>query len=136
MKAQILYVSMSGHSKKIAEAIANNMGILAYNLKNMPQISLCDILFIVSGIYGGEVKPELLHFVKNLSKTQVKKVALITSSTRGIAQGSLRKAVMEAGIEVVKEEYFCKGSFLFFQLSHPNHSEIDGAVTFAKSIIK
>ncbi len=136
MNAQILYATMSGHSKKIAEAIAKNTGIPAYNLKGKPQIPPCDMLFIVSGIYSGEVKPELLAFAKGLTVAQVKKVALITSSTRGSAQGSLRKTLIESGVEVMEEEYVCKGSFLFVGLSHPNRSEIDGAITFVKKLVK
>lgn len=66
MKAQILHATTTGHSRKIAEAIAKNMGIPVYNLKSNPQIPPCDLLFIVSGIYGGEVKPELLAFAKGL----------------------------------------------------------------------
>ncbi len=136
MKAQILYASMSGHSKKIAEAIAQSTGITAYNIKDNPQIMPCDLLFIVSGIYAGEVKPELLDFVKGLTKAQVKKVALITSSTRGNSQGSLRATLVKAGIEVIKEEYLCKGSFFLVGLGHPNRSEIEGAVAYARRIIE
>ncbi len=135
MKAQILYASMSGHSKKVAEAIAKNTGISAYNLKDKPQLLPCDLLFIISGIYAGEVKPELLEYAKSLSKTQVKKVALITSSTRGSSQGSLRATLIKAGIEVVEEEYLFKGNFLIFGLGHPNQSEIHGAVAFAKRLL-
>ncbi len=136
MKAQVLYATMSGHSKKIAEAIAKNTGITAYNLKNNPQLPPCDLLFIVSGIYGGEVKPELLNFAKGLSATQVRKVALVTSSMRMTAQGSLRKTLIEAGVEVIEEEYLCKGSFIVVGLGHPNRLEIDGAAAFASRILK
>ncbi len=109
MKTEIIYATMTGHSKKIASAVAKLYGITAHNIKENPQISNCDLLYIVSGIYGGDCSPELLKFCKNLSSTQVKKVALITSST---------------------------GGFLFMAISHPNKDEINGAVTFAKKLIK
>ncbi len=135
MNAQILYASMTGHSKKIAEAIANSTGIPVHNLKNNPQIPPCDLLIIVSGIYAGEHKPELSEFVKRLSPSEIKKAALITSSTRNTTQGSLRATLEEMGIKTESEEYVCKGSFLFMGLGHPNRSEIDGAVEYVKKLI-
>lgn len=136
MNTQILYATMTGHSKKIAKAIASKTGAPIHDLKTKPSIPACDILYIVSGIYGGESKPELLEFVKKLSSKDIKRVVLITSSTRNVQQGSLRKALMEAGINVVSEEYQCQGGFLFKAMGHPNKSEIDGAVDFVLKSMK
>ncbi len=136
MNAQILYATMSGHSKKIAEAIAKSMEIPIHNLKDNPQIPACDLLIIVGGIYAGQYKNELLEFVKKLSPSEIKKAALVTSSMRCSTQGSLRTTLCEAGIAVEDEEYLCKGSFLFIGLGHPNKSEIEGAVAFAKKMLE
>jgi len=136
MKTQVLYATMTGHSKKIAHAIAERLDIQAYDLKENPILPECDLLFIVSGIYGGDSKPELISFAKSLSSTQVKKVALITSSTRNSAQGSLRQALRDTGIQVATEEYLCQGGFLFKAMGHPNKDEIEGAVTFAQKLVK
>lgn len=135
MKAQVLYATMTGHSKKIAHAIAERLGTQPHDLKQNPTLPDCDLLFIVSGIYSGEAKPELLSFVKTLSPNQVKKVALITSSTRNSAQGSLRKTLTDIGIPVETEEYLCQGGFLFKAMGHPNKDEIEGAVAFAEKCI-
>ena len=135
MKTQVLYATMTGHSKKIAHAIAEQLGIQAYDLKDNPTITECDLLFIVSGIYSGDSKPELISFAKSLSPEQVKKVALITSSTRNSAQGSLRKTLTDNGIQVETEEYLCQGGFLFKAMGHPNKDEVKGAVAFAEKYI-
>ncbi|PKM55009.1 MAG: hypothetical protein CVV00_05840 [Firmicutes bacterium HGW-Firmicutes-5] len=136
MKTQVLYASMTGHSKKIAHAIAERLSTQAYDLKDNPTLPECDLLFIVSGIYGGDSKPELISFVKNLSPSQVKKTALITSSTRNSAQGSLRQTLVDTGINVEPEEYLCQGGFLFKAMGHPNKDEIEGAVVFAQKLVK
>lgn len=135
MKAQVIYATMTGHSKKIAQAIANKTGLPISDIKHNPQITSCDLLFIVSGIYGAENKPELLTFVKNLSPQNIKRIVLLTSSTRNIPQGSLRRVLTELGHNVEVEEFVCEGSFLFKSFGHPNHSEIDGAVKFVESQI-
>ncbi len=136
MKTEIIYASMTGHSKKIASAVAEKLGITARNIKENPKITDCELLFIVSGIYGGDCSPELLKFVQNLTSEQIKKVALITSSTKVVPQKTIRDALVSKGIEVLKEEYLCKGGFLFFALSHPNKDEINGAVKFAEKLLK
>ncbi|PKM68355.1 MAG: hypothetical protein CVU95_03920 [Firmicutes bacterium HGW-Firmicutes-2] len=136
MKTQVLYATMTGHSKKIAHAIAKDLDTKAHDLKDDPIIPNCDLLLIVSGIYSGEAKPELLNYVKNLSPTLIKKVALITSSTRNSAQGSLRQTLVDTGINVEPEEYLCQGGFLFKAMGHPNKDEIEGAVTFAQKLVK
>lgn len=135
MNIKIIYASMTGHSKKIATTMATRLGIPAYNIVEKPNIQPCDLLFIVSGIYGGQCKPELLSFVETLSAQQVKKVVMITSSVKKANQGALREALVKKGIEVVNEEYLCQGSFLFMAFSHPNQVEINGAVEFAQKYI-
>ena len=136
MKTEIVYATMTGHSKKISSAIAKKLGLTAHNIKENPQVSNCDLLYIVSGIYGGDCSPELLKFAQSLSSKQVKKVALITSSTKVVPQKTIRNALALNGIEVLKEEYLCKGAFLFMAFSHPNKEEINGAVGFAEKLIK
>ncbi|MEG0752691.1 MAG: flavodoxin domain-containing protein [Angelakisella sp.] len=136
MTTQLLYASMSGHSKKIAQAIAEKTGVPMHNLKTQPTIPPCDTLFIVSGIYGGESSPELLEYAKKMPENQAKHIVLITSSTRGTAQGTLRKTLTEAGHRVETQEYLCTGGFLFMAFGHPNRSEIDGAVSFAEKLME
>lgn len=135
MKTDIVYASMTGHSKKIALAVAKKIGVTARNIKENPKIADCELLFIVSGIYGGDCSPELLKFIQSLSSEQIKKVALITSSTKVVPQKTIRDALISKGIEVLKEEYLCKGGFLFMAFSHPNKDEINGAVKFAEKLL-
>lgn len=136
MKTTIIYASISRHSKKIALAISKQLNIAVHDIKENPQIDNCDLLFIVSGIYSGECKPELLKFVKGLTKSQVKSAVLITSSMSKVPQKVVRDALIANGIEVKDEEYLCQGGFLLAGLSHPNIKEIAGAVEFAKKYIK
>ena len=133
MNAQILYATMTGHSRKIANAIAQKTGLPVHDLAAQPRIPDCDLLFIVSGIYGGECKPELLAHAQQI---KAKRVVLITSSTRGIAQGGLRATLTRAGLTVDAREYQCKGSFLFAAMGHPNRVELNEAAEFAAKMVK
>lgn len=134
MKTAVIYRSMTGHSKKIANKIAAELGISAISIKDNPKLADIDLLFIVGGIYGGASLPDMLEYIKSLNNTQVRKAALITSSTSDkTGQDEVRKILTSGGIEVI-DEYRCYGNFLFTKLGHPNKQEIQGAVIFAKKL--
>lgn len=136
MKTAVIYASMTGHSKKIAQAISKDLSVIAYNVMDKPFLEGYDLFLIVSGIYGGSCKPDLLEYANTLAPDQVRKVALITSSAGKTPQVGLRKALMERGITVNEAEYICEGGFLFKGFSHPNKEEVAAAVEFSRNIIK
>lgn len=134
MKTAVLYLSKTGHSKKIAEAVAAGMGVQTQSVKDNPELSGIDLLFIAGGIYAGKSDPKLLKYLGTLSREQVKRAALISSSRGKSKQDMVRDTLTGKGIQVLADEYVCQGSFLFFGMGHPNAQEIAGAVAFAKKL--
>jgi len=47
MKCSIIYYTKTGHSRKIAKAIAQELGIEAQDVKSNPVMKDVDLLFIV-----------------------------------------------------------------------------------------
>lgn len=136
MKTALVYFSRTGHSKRIAKAIAEALQIAALDVKSEPVLNEVDLLFIVGGIYGGASSPELKAYAEGLSKSSVKKAALITSCLNRIhRQSMIREILTRKGIDVAPDEFVCKGSFLFFGLGHPSKEEIDAAISFARRAI-
>lgn len=135
MKTAIIYASMSGHSRKIANAIGEAMNITPQNIKENMGIPTADLLFVVGGIYGDQSMPELVDYVKKLTSEQVKQACLITSSAKGtVKQRQVREILEGNGITVLEEEFVCLGGFLFKSMGHPNKTEIENSVMFAKGI--
>lgn len=135
-KIAVVYRSMTGHSKKIAKAIAAELKAEAQNVKQKPQLDDIDLLFIVGGIYSGKSLPEMTDYIKTINNSAVKKAALITSSVSDKkGQDEVRFILKSNGIEVIEQEYRCRGNFLFIKMGHPNKKEIAGAVEFAKNIL-
>ncbi|MCL2586999.1 MAG: hypothetical protein FWE31_02035 [Firmicutes bacterium] len=135
MEIAVLYRSMTGHSKKIARAIGEELGVEPMNIKKNPQLADYDLAFIVGGIYSGKSLPDMVEYIKTLTVEQVRKVALVTSSVRDkTGQDEVRSVLESNGVEVVNDEYRCRGNFLFFKMGHPNKKEIEEAVKFAKNI--
>lgn len=135
MSAAVLYASRTGHSKKIARFLGESLQIPVYNGLESPQIPSCDLLYVVSGIYGGKGMPEFLEFARSLGKSGVERVALLTSSLRQNPQTALREAFEEQGIPVFREEFTCRGGFLFFSLSHPDQKDLAAALSFAEKAL-
>lgn len=132
MNNQLIYATKTGHSKKIANAIAAELGIEFNNVTDHPTPKDVDLLYIVGGIYGGKSLPEMIDFINSLDSTQIKKAVLITSCvSKKMGQTEVRKILREKGIPVLLEEFICQGNFLLFGMGHPNQADIDDAVLFA-----
>ena len=137
MKIALIYISKTGHSSKIAKAISEALQIEAYDVKTNPKLNGIDLLFIVGGIYGGQSNPELITYIKNIDKSMVNKVALITSCvSKKAKQDVVKDLLIKNNIEVLTNEFICQGNFLFIGLGHPNRTDIDNAVSYAKKEVQ
>ena len=57
MDIQVLYHTKTGHSRKIAQAVAQAVGVQARDIAQWQEETGCDVLFLVGGIYGGIFTP-------------------------------------------------------------------------------
>lgn len=136
MTITVAYRTMTGHSRKIAVAVAKALNVEAVDIKKQPEIGDSDMLFIVGGIYGGASNPDLVKFAESLDSSRIKRAALITScASRKFFQKEVRAALVARGIDVVTEEVVCWGNFLFYGLGHPNKTDFDAAINFAKKYL-
>jgi len=136
MKTEIVYFSKTGHSKKIAQAIAAELHLKERDIKTNPELSGADLLFVVGGIYGGASDPAMLEYVKGIGPDKAKKAALVTSCCGGKAkQDKVRELLANNGVEVIADEFVCRGNFLVVGLGHPDKNEIAAAAAFAKKIV-
>ncbi len=131
-KIKVIYATRTGHSKKIALAIAKKLEVKAYNINENPSLKDTDTLFIVAGIYGRRNLIKLGTFLeKNINDGDIKNAALITScASKMHRQKEVRKILESKGINIL-DEFICQGNFLLFGLGHPNKNDIDSASNFA-----
>lgn len=130
-KIGVAYFSKTGHSTKIANAVAEAKGLKAVSVTEQAATD-AELIYLVSGIYAGQCAPELLKFVEALDAAKTKQVALITScASMKQGQDAVRKALEEKGIKVV-DEHLVPGGFLVLKMGHPNKADIADAVEFSK----
>ncbi|MDD3187548.1 MAG: flavodoxin domain-containing protein [Bacilli bacterium] len=132
MKETIIYSTITGHSKRIALKIKEALNIEIFNIKENPNLSNIETLYIISGIYGGKSSEELVKYVQDFKNKQFKKVVLITTACgKNEKQKEIRKILEEKEIFVSSDEYTCPGSFLIFGC-HPNKKDINKLIEYLK----
>jgi flavodoxin len=133
MRIGIIYYTKLGHSRKIAQAISQELKIEAQDIRTHPNLDGIDLLYIVSGIYGGKSDPELLKFLSTLDNQQVKKAVLLTSSGgKTIKAVEVRASLSNLDIDVLQEEFTCQGAIFFIGIGHPNKTDLQNAVAFVQ----
>ncbi len=107
MKVEIRYFSKLGHTKDIANAMGEELGIEAKSIVDAPSLSeKADILFLGGAPYANVMDDRLRQYAKGLDPEKVGLVVLFTTSNWSKrTANSLRKILTEKGIKV-NEEYF------------------------------
>jgi flavodoxin len=137
MKTKVMYHSRSGNTKKVADAIAKELGQIAEAVPADYPLENVDLLFLGAGIYAGKADKKMMEFITTLNTKRVKNVALFgTSAGKQDAHLSYMRELLKAqGINVIDETYTCGGKFLFFiQRNHPNNEDLMKAQKFAKAV--
>ncbi|MBE6136307.1 MAG: hypothetical protein E7181_03475 [Erysipelotrichaceae bacterium] len=103
----IRYYSKLGHTKDIAEAMGEELGIQAISIVDEPKLDKAvDVLFLGGAPYANVMDEKLRTYANELDPNLVKKVVLFTTSnwSRRTVR-SLKKILKNKGIEV-EDEYF------------------------------
>jgi flavodoxin I len=135
MEFQVIYFSRRGSTKKIADAIATELKIVAEDVKKA-KLKQNTFIFLGSGCYGGKPGKIMTRFIEKNDFTE-KKVALFGTSGGGEGKEIV---VMETQLKDknahVNGKFFCQGKFWFGNKDKPNNEDLDNAKKFAKQMSK
>lgn len=136
MKTLIVYASMTGNTKKVADAIAKEIGATAKPVKEITKSPDVDLLFVGSGIFAGKPHQEIMQFLQRLPKVRGKKAAVFgTYGTAHHALDYIKIELEKKGYKVLSV-FGCKGNSLWlFNEGHPEE-DLDDARRFARSVLK
>ncbi len=109
MNIAVRYCSKTkfGNTRKIAEAIAEGVGIKAVSISDEPKLAeKADVLFLGGAPYANIMDPELREYANSIDPDMVSKVVLFTTSNWSRRTvNALKKILEKKGISVC-EEYF------------------------------
>ena len=127
--------SRGGNTRKVADAIADELGIKATDVTISPPDD-AKILFLGSGTYGGKPGDAMMNFIGSGTFTG-RKVALFGTSS-SVAGSQNMIAVMADALKgkgaTILGSYHCRGKFLLLNWGHPNKEDLDNAKKFAQEM--
>ncbi len=134
---EVIYYSLTGNTKQVADAIAAELDVSAENVKTKKKLAEDSLVFLGAGLYGPLRGWGFRRFIDR-NHFDGRKVALFGTSGegRGKEAEALEDAVAAHGAEVVGR-FFCKGDFLFLvNRNHPTGKDLEDARRFAREMAR
>ena len=135
MKVAVRYYTKGGNTKRLAEAVANAVGVEALPISTQVEEPV-DILFLGNSYYAFNIDPEVRDFIKGLDKDKVGKI--VNFGSAAMLNSTFKKVKAEAdkvGIPMDEREFHCKGEFKGIHKGRPNEEDMKAAADFARKII-
>ena len=133
MNYAVRYYTKTGNTKRLAEAVAKELGVEALPIR-APVDEKVDYLFLGNSYYAFNIDPEVRAFVASLDKNKVGKIVNFGSA---VMLNSTYKKVKEAadkvGIPMDEKEFHCRGEFKGIHKGRPNENDIAEIVKFVQS---
>ena len=139
MTVRVFYHTATGNTRKVAGAIADELGIEAEMIgKDLISFSEpIDLLFIGDGIYAGKPGKETISFINRLDPAMIKNTAVFaTYGGQEVIGERIADLLRNKGLNIIGKPYTCKGKCWFFiNRRHPNENDLDSSRQFARSIV-
>ena len=136
MKVAVRYYTKTGNTKRLAEAVANAVGVEALPV-SVPVEEAVDILFLGNSYYAFSIDPEVRSFIRGLDKNKVGKI--VNFGSAAMLNSTYKKVKAEAdkvGVPMDEREFHCKGEFKGIHKGRPNADDLAAASAFAKSMME
>ena len=132
MTYAVRYYTKTGNTKRLAEAVAKELGVEALPISE-PVNEAVDYLFLGNSYYAFNIDPEVKAFVPSLDKENIRKIVNFGSAAMlNSTYKKVKEVADKAGIAMDEKEFHCKGEFKGIHKGRPNESDIAAAVRFAK----
>lgn len=138
MKSLVVYFSRGGKTRKVGEAIAQELGCEAIDVKKeTPDVSEVGLLIVGSGQYSGKLHKTLRGFLDRLQPSSKSKAAVFATAGGPDPKCiyAMEKALETKGYKIISN-FKCRGRFLFFNRGHPTEDDLKNAKAFASDLKK
>lgn len=135
MEIAIRYYSRGGNTKKLAEAIGDELNIRP-ETTDVPLQKKVDVLFLGSSVYAYGVDDNVKRFIEGID---VEVGCIYNFSTAALVRSTysqIKKLTDAKGLPLSDEEYACKGSFGPLHKGKPGEKEIKEVRSFARKMVE
>ena len=132
MKYAVRYYTKTGNTKRLAEAVAKELGVEALPISE-PIAEPVDFLFLGNSYYAFTIDPEVRKCVASLDKEKVGRI--VNFGSAAMLNSTYKKVKAEAdkvGIAMEEKEFHCKGEFKGVHKGRPNEDDLKAAAEFAR----
>jgi flavodoxin I len=135
---EVIYYSMGGNTKKLAEAIAGELGVEPEDVKTKASLAKDSLIFLGSGIYNQKPGKALADFIERNDFTG-RKVAVFGTASMLLKRqlAGLEKMLAVKGA-IVTGSFGCRGEAFFFNVhfnrNRPNTEDLEAAREFAQKM--
>ncbi len=135
MNVKVAYLSKSGNTKKLADCIAQTVGVKAEVVGNGADVE-ADVLFLGASVYWAGIDGKVKTFIEQLDPQKVKKIVVFsTSALAERAYPDIKKRLEKKGLQVSADNFYCRGSFAALHKGKPDSEDLKAAAAFAKKVI-
>ena len=129
-KIAIRYCTQTGHSKALAEAIAEALETEALDISAGLDEPV-DQLFLCSGMYAFSLDKRLIGFLETHGKDAGEIVSVCSSASGRSTRKALQKVTDRLGLALSGHEFCCRGAFHILSKGHPDGEDLRAAANFA-----
>ena len=132
MTYAVRYYTKTGNTKKLADALAGELGVEARPISD-PVTEPVDLLFLGNSYYAFNIDPEVRAFIASLDKEKVGEI--VNFGSAAMMNSTIKKVKAEAdkvGIPVDSKEFHCKGEFRGLHKGRPNEADLKAIADFAR----
>lgn len=134
MKIEIRYFSKTGNTKKLADAVAQELNAEAKEL-SAPLDEKADVLFLCNSVYWAGADSSVKRFI---TENKDKIGLLVNVSTAAMIESTyaqIRKIAGKEGVNLSDKEFHCRGKFAALHSGHPDEADIAAVKAFAGKVI-
>jgi flavodoxin len=131
---EVIYYSMTGNTKKVAEAVAAELGTTAKNIKTADGVAEDAVIFLGTGCYGAVLMKDIGEFIEK-NKLQGRKAVLFTTSAFGMGKEVqlMENQLKNKGLDIIAK-FNCYGRWGAIRSHHPDKNDLDKAREFVRKV--
>ncbi|MCR4934906.1 MAG: flavodoxin [Oscillospiraceae bacterium] len=136
MKCAVRYYTKTGNTKRLAEAVAEALGVAALPISE-PVAEPVEFLFLGNSYYAFSIDPEVRNFIRGLDRAKVGRI--VNFGSAAMLNSTCKKVKAEAdkvGVPMDQREFHCRGEFKGIHKGRPNAEDLAAAAAFARSFLE
>ena len=135
MTIEVRYFSRGGNTRKLAEAVAQALGVEALSVEE-PVTGKADLVFLCASVYAGSPDKHVMAYIKQNARDIGKLAVLSTSASGKSTHDKIQAAAEDMGVPVAENFFHCPGAWALFHKGRPNEQDCQQAAAFALAQVK